>query len=107
MNRDLAIIDFNGTFSTEAACIAHLEKARWPSKPACPYCKGSRSTAVPIEERHHCNACNVGFSVTVRTIFHHTHLPLRTWFLAAFLVLSAKNSAKSSCAVLPASASSR
>ncbi len=30
------------------------------------------------------------FSVTVDTIFHHTHLPLQKWFLAISLVLNAK-----------------
>ena len=30
------------------------------------------------------------FSVTVGTIFHHTHLPLQKWFLAINLILNAK-----------------
>ena len=34
--------------------------------------------------------CKTGFSVTVRTIFHHTHLPLQKWFLAVMLMLNAK-----------------
>jgi hypothetical protein len=42
------------------------------------------------EQRHHCNSCNTTFSVTVDTIFHHTHLDLQKWFLAISLVLNAK-----------------
>ena len=45
---------------------------------------------MPAERRHHRNNCKTSFSVTVGTIFHHTHLPLQKWFLALSLVLNAK-----------------
>jgi transposase-like protein len=77
-------------FPTEADCLAHVEKVRWAGTPVCPYCKASRSTPLPKENRYHCNACNTTFSVTVGTIFHHTHLPLQKWFLALSIVLNAK-----------------
>src|SRR5713226_5187233 len=77
-------------FPTEADCIAHLERVRWHGTPVCPYCKASKSTPMPKESRHHCNNCNTTFSVTVGTIFHHTHLPLQKWLLAVSLVLNAK-----------------
>src|SRR5271157_363856 len=76
-------------FPTAADCIAHLERVRWNDKPACPYCKSDRTTRMPAESRHHCNACNTTFSVTVGTIFHHTHLPLQKWLLAVSIVLNA------------------
>jgi transposase-like protein len=59
---------------TESDCIAHLEKVRWPRKPIYPYCRSDRTTVAAEEQRHHCNNCNTSFSVTVGTIFHHTHL---------------------------------
>jgi len=77
-------------FPAESDCIAHLEKVRWKGKPVCPYCGSDRTTAAPEEQRHHCNNCNTTFSVTVGTIFHHTHLPLQKWLLAVSLVLNAK-----------------
>ena len=77
-------------FPTEADCIAHLEAVRWKGKPFCPYCGALQSTARPKEQRHHCNACNTTYSVTVGTIFHHTHLPLQKWLLAVSIVLNAK-----------------
>jgi transposase-like protein len=77
-------------FPTEADCIVHLERVRWHGKPTCPYCKSDRTTNMPAESRHHCNGCNTTFSVTVNTIFHHTHLDLQKWFLAISLVLNAK-----------------
>jgi transposase-like protein len=45
---------------------------------------------MPKELRHHCNQCYTHFSVTVRTVFHQTHLPLQKWFLAIFLILDAQ-----------------
>lgn len=77
-------------FPTESDCIAHIERVRWPIKPICPYCTSDRVTSMPRQHRHHCNACNTSFSVTVNTIFHHTHLDLQVWFLAISLVLNAK-----------------
>lgn len=37
--------------------------------------------------RHHCNGCGVAYSVTVKTIFHHSRLPLQKWFLAIRLII--------------------
>ncbi|HEY4761541.1 MAG TPA: IS1595 family transposase [Thermoguttaceae bacterium] len=85
------IIQVYKLFPTEADCIAHLETVRWQGKPFCPYCSVvGNSTPMPKEQRHHCNACKTTFSVTIRTIFHHTHLPLQKWFLAVSLILNAK-----------------
>src|SRR5271155_5779488 len=84
------IIEIYKKFPTEKDCIAHLEIVRWKGKPICPYCKSDRVTPAPKESRHHCNACNTAFSVTVGTIFHHTHLDLQKWFLAISLILNAK-----------------
>ncbi len=77
-------------FPTEEHCIAYLERVRWQGNPICPYCDSDRSSPVSNEQRHHCNNCNTSFSVTVGTIFHHTHLPLQKWFLAVWLILNAK-----------------
>jgi transposase-like protein len=84
------IIEIYKKFPTEKDCIKHLEQVRWNSKPTCPYCKSTKSTTLPAESRHHCNNCNTSYSVTVATIFHHTHLPLQKWFLAISLILNAK-----------------
>jgi transposase-like protein len=77
-------------FPTQESCLKHLESVRWPKGPNCPYCKSNRVTALPKESRYHCNNCLTSFSVTVGTIFHHTHLPLQKWFLAVSLILNAK-----------------
>ena len=82
------IVEIFELFPTQESCIKHLEEARWVGTPVCPYCT-STNTA-PSEHRHRCYDCKTGFSVTVGTIFHHTHLPLQKWFLAIMLMLNAK-----------------
>jgi transposase-like protein len=74
---------------TDDDCMNLLEQIRWKGVPLCPYCKSIHSTAIS-KKRYHCNNCNTAFSVTVNTIFHHTHLPLRKWFAAVSLILNAR-----------------
>ena len=37
-----------------------------------------------------CNSCRYQFSVTAGTIMHRSHLPLRKWFLAIYLMCESK-----------------
>ncbi len=84
------IIEIYQKFPTEDDCLRHLEAVRWQGKPRCTYCNSPNSTPLPKQKRHHCNNCNTTYSVTVGTIFHHTHLQLQKWFLAITLILNAK-----------------
>lgn len=74
---------------TQEDCITYLEKKRWPDgKPTCVYCKSDKTCR--HLHRWQCQACSKSFSVTVGTIFHHTHLPLQKWLMAIALVADAK-----------------
>jgi transposase-like protein len=84
------IVSIYKRFPSEASCLAHIEQVRWKGRPTCPYCTSTQVTKAKDDWRHHCNACNTSFSVTVNTIFHHTHLDLQKWFLAISLMLNAK-----------------
>ena len=84
------IIQIFEQFPDQQACIDHLERARWKGRPRCPYCNSERTAR--SQHRHRCYNCKTSFSVTVGTIFHHTHLPLQKWFLAVMLILNAKKS---------------
>ena len=77
-------------FPNQQSCIEHLEVARWQGTPRCPYC--TSTNCAPLQHRHRCYTCKTSFSVTVGTIFHHTHLPLQKWFLAIGLMLNARKS---------------
>jgi transposase-like protein len=88
------ILEIMRRWPDQESAFAHLEKVRWNGRPICPYC-GSVKTCVHASKdknmpRWQCQDCRSAFSVTVGTIFHHTHLPLQTWFLALAIMLNAK-----------------
>ena len=76
------IADVYKSFPTKEDCIRYIEKIRWSNKPVCPHCGSHRISSMKREFRYHCNACNVSFSVTVKTLFHNTRIPLQKWFAA-------------------------
>jgi len=84
------IIQIYQKFPKQQDCIKHIEKVKWNGQPNCPYCNSDNYSIVSKENRYHCNICNTSYSVTVGTIFHHSHLPLQKWFLAISIILSAK-----------------
>src|SRR5689334_209950 len=74
-------------FPSNTDCVVYLEQLLWGGKPTCPFCGRKNSTPIKTENRHHCNVCNLAFSVTARTIFHGTRLPLQKWFLSIGLMM--------------------
>lgn len=77
-------------FGTDEACRAHMESVRWPGGPVCPRC-GTINNAKPIRSRpglYRCGGCGKQFTVTVGTALEGSHLPLRVWYLAMYLMLS-------------------
>ena len=87
---DMNLIAFMKTYATDEACRAHMESVRWPNGPVCPKC-GVVDQAATIASRpglFRCHDCKAQFTVTVGTAMEGTHLPLRTWYLAMYLMLS-------------------
>ena len=84
-------------FADDADCLAFLEKARWPEGPVCPGCgvmnRASRLTTLP--GRFTCLECGKRFSVTSGTPMHKTHLPIRTWIIATYLLATSSKGVSS------------
>jgi len=72
-------------FPTRQECLRFIEGIRWSHDPVCPHCGSDRITPMSRESRYHCNGCNLSFSVTVKTLFHNTRIPLQKWFAAIAL----------------------
>lgn len=91
------IIEVFQSFTTQEQAVEHLEKVRWGSEPNCPYCGsvsvGRHASPDRAMPRWQCHDCSRAFAVTVGTLFHGTHIPLRDWFLVLALMLGAKKSA--------------
>ena len=91
------LIEVFRSFQTQEQAVDYLEGVRWRGKTICPYCKSEKvcrhASGDRATMRWQCEACHRAFSVTVGTIFHGTHIPLRNWFLVLGLMLNAKKSA--------------
>ncbi len=89
--RGLSEAQFRAAYGTEEQCRAVVEKLRWPQGFVCPMCGGSEGTQLSTRPKIQCRACRHQVSLTAGTIFHATKLPLTSWFLAIWLVATAKN----------------
>src|SRR4051794_7883817 len=84
--------EFERRFPDEAACAGWLLERRWGSGFACPGCGHDGCWRLGRKVLTlQCRACRRETSVTAGTVMHRNHLPLRTWFLAAWLVATHKN----------------
>jgi len=87
-------------FQTQEQAIEHLEAKRWNGHPVCPYCQSDKvyrhASGDRAGQRWQCESCARAFSVTVGTIFHGTHVPLKQWFILLGLILDAEKSVSAS-----------
>ena len=87
MTNLLTLID---DYSTDAKCRELLERLRWPNGVACIRCGSMSISEIESRNQYDCNDCRYQFSATVGTIMHDSHLPLRKWFLAIYLICESK-----------------
>jgi transposase-like protein len=82
-------------FHSEEAAFAYVEARIWPNGPVCPHCGGverlgklqGKSTRVGLWK---CYQCRKPFTVKVGTIFEGSHVPLRIWLQAMYLIAGSK-----------------
>src|SRR5208337_4933454 len=79
----------------EAAAYAWVEARLWPNGPVCPHCGGverlskmnGKSTRIGT---YKCYQCRKQFTVKVGTVFEDSHVQMRIWLQAIFLLCSSK-----------------
>src|SRR5580704_9999179 len=98
---DMTLIQIMDRFATDESAREHLEGIRWPKGViVCPHCKcndqskfssikANRVSKVRAGLRY-CSACGQQFTVTIGTIFEDSHIPLRKWLMAWYLICSSK-----------------
>jgi len=79
-------------FQDNQQAIEYLEQIRWSKEVICVYCNSNKTCKhrEKTKTRWQCWNCKKSFSVTVGTIFHHSHVPLNKWFMLIALMLNAK-----------------
>src|SRR5713101_810146 len=97
---DLTLDEIHSRFSTDEAARRYLEEIRWGHGVVCPHCKNADQKRIweikasPTAEiragLRQCAECKKQFTVTVGTIFEDSHIPLRKWLIAWYLLCSSK-----------------
>jgi transposase-like protein len=78
-------------FPDEAACVAYLERLRFPGGFACRGCGVVGEPWRTTGDRLVCRACRGETRLRAGTVFDKTRTPLTTWFAAAWYLTTAKN----------------
>lgn len=82
-------------FHNEEAAYAYVEARIWPDGPVCPHCggyerigkMGGKSTRIGA---YKCYQCRKPFTVKIGTIFESSHVPMRLWLQAIYLIAASK-----------------
>ena len=77
-------------FHSEERCVEYLEGLRWPEGVRCPRCDSDKISRIVKRAQFDCDSCRYQFSVKAGTIFHDSHLPLRKWFAAVYLMCESR-----------------
>lgn len=87
---DMDLMKLINQFDTDEKCRIALEKLRWPDGVRCIRCGSEKISRNYKRNQFECTPCGYHFSVTAGTIFHDSHLPLRKWFIATYLICESK-----------------
>ena len=82
--------EFLDWFGSEEACLAFLERLRWPEGFVCPGCGSVGAPYRSSRVRLMCRDCARQTTVTAGTIFDKTRTPLRVWLAAAWYLTNQK-----------------
>jgi transposase-like protein len=90
----------DGALHDEARAYELVESVLWPNGPECPHCGSieriskmhGKSTRIGV---YKCYACRSKFTVKIGTIFEDSHIPMRFWLQAIFLMASSKKGVSS------------
>lgn len=87
----------NPIFADEAKAREWLEARVWPEGPTCPHCgNADQDKITKLEGKAHrpglyqCAECREQFTVTVKTVFERSKIPLTKWLAALFLMTASK-----------------
>jgi transposase-like protein len=82
-------------FHNEQAAFAYVEARLWPNGPVCPHCKGTERIGALKGKTtrpglYKCYVCRKPFTVRMGTLFESSHVPLRYWLQAIYLMCASK-----------------
>ena len=88
--QEMGFMEFCEKYGDETACREQLHSLRRPQGFVCPRCGCVEYYDIPTRNKYQCKSCRYQASLTSETVMHGSHLPLKTWFWAIYLVASDK-----------------
>lgn len=82
-------------FHDEQAAYDYVEARVWPNGPTCPRC-GEQKRVSKMQGKstrigaYKCYKCRKPFTVKIGTIFESSHVPMRLWLQAIYLMCASK-----------------
>jgi transposase-like protein len=87
----------NPIFTDDQKAREWLEARVWPNGPTCPHCGNADSAKIKaLQGKAHrpglyqCAECREQFTVTVKTVFERSKIPLSKWLAALFMLTASK-----------------
>jgi transposase-like protein len=86
----------NPIFTDETKAREWLEARVWPNGPVCPHCGSTGDDVTALQGKAHrpglyqCSGCREQFTVTVKTVFERSKIPLSKWLAALFMLTASK-----------------
>ena len=103
--KDLTLDKIQQRFASDETAREYIESLLWPHGVVCPHCQNNDQAQIwkikANKEKkiraglHRCASCDKEFTVTVGTIFEDSHIPLRKWLVACYLICSSKKGVSS------------
>jgi len=84
----LSTCQFHEMFPDEDAATAWFEGVRWPKGKSCPHCESENIADVKSRkpQPYRCRTCRKHFSAKTGTVMQSSHLPIRKWLCAMYLM---------------------
>src|SRR3984893_8874603 len=86
----------NPIFTDETKAREWLETRGWANGPVCPHCVSTGDDVTALKGKAHrpglyqCSGCREQFTVTVKTVFERSKVPLSKWLAALFMMTASK-----------------
>ena len=82
----IGFLEVQEQFGSEEACRKYLFELRWPNGFICPRCGCREYYQISTRNKYQCKSCRYQISVTAGTVMDRSHLDLRIWIWAIYLV---------------------
>lgn len=86
----VSLADFLARYKDEKSCQLAFEEIRFRAGEYCPHCGFTSIYRFAGGKRYRCAGCRKDFTIKTGTVFGESKIPLRKWFIAIYLLTSAR-----------------